>query len=577
MILRSWLPLGLFSLLLALCACRVVSFPLPAPQRLSCAVVASRTTTSSPSSTALFGLRSFLRRKIQGEQPLPEEEEQDEPREEAVIIEETPPAPPKLRMAENPTTKQVDAYALAESVQERINRVKSGKMTDDEKQAFLRTALTAGATIEQRQPLIAPKKEEPKKPKKTNNTTPLILKTNPTDEARKQKQAYVDMVTNPDRFKSKAIPPKDTAAAAPSSSTDLGERLGQAALQMEQNRQRQEEERREREWQQKEAQRLAMERKQVDLAKERASQQDDARRRRLSEQDESMILRSKREKDQVEQQRMQQLIQQQEDYWNKKLGRVAPADEPAAFNPDESELLREAEEEREHDWEENQEIIQRSAARFDPNQLNDVQAIQSESDFRNELSRQKSDVDRFRDEQMERLKAMNSPLPEIPDRRAPIREKPVQRERMVEKPLPPLEPSMEATDEEVDEEEEDEEETVQANGSPAPGWRNLFSGPKEAPAKKFAPPAPAPVVAVAPPPPAHSPPPPPPATGAAPKAPIRMSLPIDDELDEDEDGVDARSNPKMSIAEAMKRTEAGASGDQEERSKKWGVDMSRFT
>jgi len=62
------------------------------------------------------------------------------------------------------------------------------------------------------------------------------------------------------------------------------------------------------------------------------------------------------------------------------------------------------------------------------------------------------------------------------------------------------------------------------------------------------------------------------------KGSIRMKLPLgDDEFDEDEDGVDVRANQGMSIADAMKKSSSG--GDersQEERSKKWGIDMSRF-
>jgi hypothetical protein len=53
-----------------------------------------------------------------------------------------------------------------------------------------------------------------------------------------------------------------------------------------------------------------------------------------------------------------------------------------------------------------------------------------------------------------------------------------------------------------------------------------------------------------------------------------MKLPLGDDPDS-EDGVDVRTNKRMSIADAMKRT-AGSSGDQAERSRKWGIDMSKF-
>jgi hypothetical protein len=51
-----------------------------------------------------------------------------------------------------------------------------------------------------------------------------------------------------------------------------------------------------------------------------------------------------------------------------------------------------------------------------------------------------------------------------------------------------------------------------------------------------------------------------------------MKLPLGDDA---EDGVDVRANKRMSIADAMKRT-SGSSSNQAERSKKWGIDMSKF-
>ena len=56
-----------------------------------------------------------------------------------------------------------------------------------------------------------------------------------------------------------------------------------------------------------------------------------------------------------------------------------------------------------------------------------------------------------------------------------------------------------------------------------------------------------------------------------------MQLPLDDMGDDgDEEGVDVRSNKKMSIAEAMKRTTNSGNIDQDERSKKWGIDIDKF-
>jgi hypothetical protein len=54
-----------------------------------------------------------------------------------------------------------------------------------------------------------------------------------------------------------------------------------------------------------------------------------------------------------------------------------------------------------------------------------------------------------------------------------------------------------------------------------------------------------------------------------------MKLPLGDANGEDDDGVDVRTNKRMSIADAMKRT-SSSTGSQSERSKKWGIDMSKF-
>ena len=65
---------------------------------------------------------------------------------------------PPLRMGEDPNSKEINVNLLdqSESVQERINRVKSGKMTQEEKEAFLNAALSTGTTPESRLPLRPP-------------------------------------------------------------------------------------------------------------------------------------------------------------------------------------------------------------------------------------------------------------------------------------------------------------------------------------------------------------------------------------------------------------------------------------
>ena len=118
-----------------------------------------------------------------------------------------------------------------ESVQERINRVKAGKMTIEEKQAFLNAALSTGNTPETRLPLRRPTAEAPMDPadKKKARASPFpedpILRSiaggkdpgpaklsqqmidNAGIDSQKKKREYLDMVTNPHRFDVLRSPP----------------------------------------------------------------------------------------------------------------------------------------------------------------------------------------------------------------------------------------------------------------------------------------------------------------------------------------------------------------------------------
>jgi hypothetical protein len=58
---------------------------------------------------------------------------------------------------------------------------------------------------------------------------------------------------------------------------------------------------------------------------------------------------------------------------------------------------------------------------------------------------------------------------------------------------------------------------------------------------------------------------------------IRMKLPIADS-DADDDGIDAQENRNLSLRDAMQKASFTSSPEsQEDRSKKWGIDMSKFT
>ena len=336
-----------------------------------------RPESSRKGSVALsMGIRSMLKNRIlgrepnEGEQsrrrivPIPpppvfeqestsdELENEDQPKDEQqqeLLQQKLTPAP--LRMGETtPGSGVVDVSSIAEgeSIQDKINRVKSGKMTDEEKKAFLATALSAG--MSSRKPLIKPKwdgeaqtvsaspfpsdsilrnfvsgKIQQEKEKTRPKTTTLNLNTNA------KKQEYLDMVTNPDRFtrRLKSSTPTqsedDVSGRVDSVSgkvDDLGARLGMYAMEEEVRRQEAEKDRIRAEElaeleqiQQREAERRAAEatrRQQMQLL-----QVEEASKRKELEEE-------KRKKDAekvAEQQRLASLMEQQEIYWTEKLAK----------------------------------------------------------------------------------------------------------------------------------------------------------------------------------------------------------------------------------------------------------------
>lgn len=204
--------------------------------------------------------------------------------------------------------------------------------------------------------------------------------------------------------------------------------------------------------------------------------------------------------------------------------------------------------------------------------------MQHEPDFLEEQARQKEQIDRVREEQLIRLKELSSPLP------SPVTPEPTYMQRNRPTPGAPLfgsaydQKSYKDTDpmrgvnlnppardsvriSKADVELEDNAQLENTAPSPAPAkrnipsppaWSNFFSG-----GNKKASPSPKPA----------------PASKPASQGPIRMKLPLGG--DDEEGGVDVKANSGMSVADAMKRTTQG--GNQSDRSKKWGIDMSRFT
>lgn len=299
---------------------------------------------------------------------------------------ETPPSPAPevrpLRMGEDPSTKEVNVHRLdplQESLQERINRVKSGQMTEEEKRAFLEAALTAGSTADSRKPLRQESTDDKKRmfasPFPSDSILRNFARGKPSEElesdlTNKKKKEYLDMVTNPDRFHAykqatqassdkggverlsgtddrktpiadirdmtlKTTAPSPAPAAPeplPATSAsdpmpeDLGARLGAAAMAEESARKQAEAARREREERQRQ-ERAEYERQAAELARQRsmelarAEAEKEERRRREQE----TKIRAEEEKKRAEKERLEQLMKAQEEYWNQKLAKEREA------------------------------------------------------------------------------------------------------------------------------------------------------------------------------------------------------------------------------------------------------------
>lgn len=147
-----------------------------------------------------------------------------------ITIPKQPPVQPKRQEVPPPKQDSRLPRLGQESVKDRLNRVRSGQMTEDEKQAFLRTALTAGDTSTSRKPLRQELPDDDSRPaNSTGNATPYpkdslltnmargwgngqnstetnlplrgaVWKDGAALEDQKKKKAYFDMVTNPNRF-----------------------------------------------------------------------------------------------------------------------------------------------------------------------------------------------------------------------------------------------------------------------------------------------------------------------------------------------------------------------------------------
>lgn len=597
------------------------------------------------------------------------------------VIDDTETQWKPLRMGIDPSTNEVNVHTLqgVETIQERINRVKSGKMTDEEKRAFLQTALSAGNTPESRPPLRMSKQTpEEVEARKRSTASPFpsdaILRnvargnnTKARDYAvleragldnQKKKKEYYEMVTNPERynlFKSQRAPhdphgvsrlsglddrktpitdlahlndvpsispptrkPSPTVsyqASKPDANTryspspspiqqpqawqqykkpasqptlepaqvpmnDLGDRLGAAAMANEQAKKKAEEARKERE-KQLEVERLERERRNQEMIKQRQEEQ----RKREAElfvmrrREEERLAREKDEQKRKERERMEEMMRAQEEYWQKRLAAERAA-KMKSVEKNVDEELKEIIPLRQEDDDGVTESVQADSPTSKveievptqqvvnepngsvgaPEPLLDTQIRRTPSELRQD---QKSKKQQQEDEYLLRLRSLNSPLPSPPKKRgAPPAPSTFQPQRPVSYPSSPassraslgtmLQNMNDKRDLPSSKPETDSPASAPNQEYQTPPWKIWGDIDENKKIEKESPKLEDPSTR----------------TG-----PIRMQLPMDDD---DDDSVDTRANPSLSIKDVMKRTNGDASVDQEGRSKKWGVDINKF-
>ena len=613
-----------------------------------------------------------------------------------------------VRMGEDPKSKEINVNMLdqQESVQERINRVKAGKMTPEEKEAFLKAALSTGNTPETRLPLrqplpindmddvqsnASPFPEDPilrsiaggKEPAAAKLSKQLIDKVG--IDSQKKKREYLEMVTDPHRFdvfrkrpssarlnpsspasgrisgdpsleetqqtpdqvdttissdmesvmdtksleKDSSEIPSETPKDKIAPSSDLADRLEAAAIVQEQQRKQQEEEK----------QRLALEAKEKKRQAAAKAEEEERRRQEILTQremeyrerrrlEEEEAARESAKMKEEEAKRLKALMDAQDSYWQKQLAKErelrkkelddkpksppapakksesvvpSPVQAPVAasppaptpksigssrslgnenlskhvFNPDERNIL--------NDTDSQVSKSANSAPVPSPSRplgsfLNDVPTVRSE-DTRKRAADRRSKKNEVMDEQLRRLKELNSPLPNIPPqgrheyhkKTSPVSFEPQKPVKSYSTPKPPVN----ANSDRITQNDITSPKKVESS-APAPSG---FKPPPTAPSADTAgsnplnklfntqtTPSPAPVQAK------PSIPKPEPTSSPERTGPIRMKLPLQDDNDfDEEEGIDAGANQNMSIKDALKKSGSSSDVDQEERSKKWYV------
>ena len=278
----------------------------------------------------------------------------------------TAAAKKQVRMGTDPETGEIDvaSHLGPETPKERINRIKRGDMSQAEKEAFLKSALSTGATPVSRLPLTSGRDtQQPVSASpfptdsilrnmamgtKADSRTSSMLSSSGGGgggtagskvssmkmDSQSKKRQYLDMVTNPARFKTlksnaaetsvgvakNADDNDSTAFVVSNLPADLGDRLGAAAMEDEK---RQKELRQQREELEKERERQRSEREKRLAEATRQRQEELAKREveilRRKKEEESQLQRLKDEKRKEEEARVAQMMKAQDDYWSRKL------------------------------------------------------------------------------------------------------------------------------------------------------------------------------------------------------------------------------------------------------------------
>jgi len=446
---------GLKALLLIACVEPLVGFSV----RPNLAPVTGYACSNASSSSLRMGLGSFVRNKFgRGSQDEKDKKEPARPRK-AKAKQPGPskssskaPPPKKITLQSTAkTTEQKREMPLGiklppderndgirvpkqESVSDRIKRTQAGQMTEAEKQAFLMTSLGQKPAVNSRI---------------NNNATPLpkdsILKQVMTgkkdvtpemiSEEEKQKEAYLNMVTNPNRFKgfeaakntvktaesstensAESSAENPAESSADNSSTvqqprpnDLGSRLEAAAI----SHENQQKELRK----QVAAQRQETLRRNQEIAKKR--EEDIARQeeRLLKERKATEAKRAAEaeERARIEAEKKAELERRQDEYWKKQL-ELEKAGKLQTIVEEQNEPEVDEDDEQ-IDVDENTEESQ-----FKPKPQANVEEVVSPpapapskvNTFVEQQALRLKEIERKQEEQLIRLKALNSPLPSGP-------------------------------------------------------------------------------------------------------------------------------------------------------------------